>query len=501
MTRAKKKTEKFKFDLEFQWEIIRYTLKDKHGYKALTLYKPEYFDLQDQQVIAKGVSRFFKRKKRVPASSMVLNEELNSLFRTKDYAQALLEADRERIKAKVKKLYKSVVQDGDEILHKCKLFASYVEFKRSLEEVDLDNFTAYEQYSKKIQKAINLGMEVDENKGSFLVAGHQGRITDRYNTEPVIPTPWRQMNKLTNAGGYEMGSVVVIMDQPKQGKTTTLVNLAVASIKKRGNKQKIGNARHKSAKKVIYFDLENGETAITVRMDQSVLGKSKLDILSHKNDDKLKKMYRQFRRYEGEVFVKRMPRGCTTDDLQKEMDTIYTEYGIKFEVAIVDYVALMNSLNGAKEDFQRISEAYLDIKNWALKNQLDIVYTAHHVVRGAYKKRFTKFDAEDLAKCIDIERHVDAIYGIQQSKLDKEQNVIRLEIIEQRDGYNFGRILLWVNIKTQQLREFSREEEQKYNEQIDEMGELDEGSKGRTFESDAEKGTRERKQRKAKSDI
>jgi hypothetical protein len=492
-----KMTNKFKYDVSFQWEILKYTLKDKHGYKALLLYKFDYFDLVHQQVIARAIQRFFKRKKRVPASATVLNEELNSIFRTKDYAQSLLEDDRRKIKSRVRKLYKSVVKEGDEILHKCKLFASYIEFKKTLEDVDLENFQGYEGYSKKIQKAIRLGMEVDEKKGSFVVAGHRARIIERHNGKSIVPTPYRQLNRLTNAGGWEKGSIVVFMDKPKEGKTMTLVNIAVALIKRKGNTLKsegIYKGQQMSAKRVAYFDMENGETGITSRIDQTVVRRTKEELLSGGYDEKLKKLYRQFRRFGGEIFVKRMPKGSTTDDLQRELDEIYTEYGIKFEDVIVDYAALMGATSGIKDDTQRISDVYLDLKNFALQNDLDCLYTANHVVRGAYKKRLTKYDPEDMAKCIDIERHVDAIIGLQQSVLDKQSNVLRMEMLEQRDGRPSGRVLFWVDVKTQTMREFKIEEEKAYNEQLEAMGEEAEGEVISTEE-------RGKRQRKAKSDL
>lgn len=480
--------EKFKFDLDFQWAILKYTIRDKYGYKAISLYKPEYFDLVHQQVVAKAIQRFFKRKKRVPASAHILNEELNSLFRTKDYAQSLLEKDREVIKLKVKRLYKGLAKDGDEILHRCKLFASYVEFKRSLEDIDLENFSSYESYSKKIQKAINLGMEVDEKQGRFLVAGHQNRITERYNTDDIIPTPFRQINKLTNANGYTKGSIIVVIDRPKKGKTEFLVNVAASLIKQRSNFTRQG-------RNVAYIDLENGEVAIEARLDQCIMNKSKMEILSHEHDDKLKKMFRQLRRFQGEVYVRRMPWGTTADQIQKVLDDVYQEYGIKFDDLIIDYAALMGSNAGTKEDFQRISEVYLDLKNLGSVNSINAIYTAHHIKREAYKRRLTKYEPDDLAKCIDIERHVDAIFGLQQSKLEEQSKVMRLELITQRDGVPYGRALFWENVKTQRLTEFTKEEEAKYSEELEKLGHED------RVESDSERDTRERKQKKVRSDI
>lgn len=485
---------RFKFDIDFQWQILKYTIKDKHGYKALFLYKPEYFTVIDQQIIAKGLHRFFKRKHRVPATSSVMNEELNQLFKTKDYAQSLLEEDRARIKRKCKRLYKGILKEGDEILHKCRLFASYIEFKKSLEDVDLENFSQYEVYSKKFQKAINLGMEVDEKKGRFLVAGHRSRITERYNTEDIIPTPFRQINSLTNAGGYNKGSVIVVVDRPKKGKTLFLANVTAAYIKKKGNNTKVNGlykGKQRAAKKVAYFDLENGETAIEIRLDQCLINKTKMEVLSHEYDDRLKKLYRQFRRFEGEVYIRRMPSGTTANDIQKVLDDTYTEYGIRFEDVIVDYAALMAANSGAKDDFQRISDVYLDLKNLAEKNNLDTLWTANHVKREAYKRRLTVYEPDDLAKCIDIERHVDAIWGLQQSKLEEANNVWRLELIEQRDGLSFGRALFWGDLKTQRLVEFTKEEEIRYNQELEKLGDQGENRK----ETAQEKQSRVKKAR------
>lgn len=451
-----KELNKFRFDVDFQWSILKYTIKDKYGYKAILLYKHEYFELDDQQVIAHALERFFKRKKRVPASSSVLNQELNKLFKTRDYAQALLEPDRERIKKKVKSLYKSTLKDGDDILEQIKKFASYVELRNTLENIDLEDFDNYDNYSKKIQKAVNLGMEMDDKKGSFIVSSAKTRMMNRRIVDDVIPTPFNQINKLTNAGGYTKGSIIVLVDRPKKGKTLTMVNFAKAYMSRKGKRG--------SNKKVIYFDLENGEESIGSRIDQLIINKSKSEVLSGEYDQQLEKQYRKYKRLGGEIFVVRMRNGANTNDFQKVMDDVYSEYGIKFDIGVVDYMGIMGATSGAKDDLARISDAYLDVKNWAVDNNLDHVITGHHVTREAYSWRGAIYETKFLAKCIDIERHVDALYGIQQNEEEEAAGIFRLEVMEQRDGYTSGRALFHVNLKTQKLREFTKEEIEKYKE-------------------------------------
>jgi KaiC/GvpD/RAD55 family RecA-like ATPase len=447
--------DKFDFDIDFQWQIIKYTLKDKSGYKLLRLYKHSYFEIDDQQIVAHAIERYFRRKQSIPKSASILNQEINQLFRTKNYAKSFLQPDRDRVKRKTKKLYKSVLKDADEIYEQCKLFASYIELKKTLEEVDLKDFSKYSGYSKKIQKAVNIGMELDDKRGSFIVSGAKTRILERHQQEETIPTPYRQINKLTNANGYTKGSIIVLVDKPKMGKTLSMVNFARDYMSRKG--------KYKSNKKVIYFDLENGETSINIRIDQGVLNKSKKDIISGKYDSLLIKQYRKYKRLGGEIYVIRMQNGSTVNDFQKELDDLYNEFGLKFEVAIIDYIGIMGTTTGKKDDNERISDAYLDVKNWAKQNDLDAVITGHHVKREGYKRRYTKYRTEDLAKCIDIERHVDTLYGIQQNPEEFSNNIIRLETMAQRDGLN-GKALFHVNQSYQKIKEFTKEEIEAYDE-------------------------------------
>lgn len=453
----KKKTEKFLFDVDFQWDILRYTLNDKNGYKALLLYKHEYFDLEDQKVIARAIQRFFKRTQRIPKLASVLNEELNSLFKTKDYAQAFLQKDRIAIKKRVRLLFKNGLKEPDEIFSKITTFASYVEFKKVLTEVNLTDYNQYQTYLKKIQNAINMGVRVNEKQGMFLVGSINTRlITRKNNDELIISTNIRQMDRLTNAGGYSKGSVIVFMDRPKKGKTLLLVNIARWFISKRSEKAGSKN------KKVIYFDLENGEANISARLDQAVVRSNKLDVLNGKFDPRLKKIYRKFKRLGGEIYTKRMPAYSTTTDFQRVMDELYTEYGMKFEVGIIDYMGLMGSVSARKEDVDRIGDAYLDVKNWAEHNNLDMVFTGHHVKREGYQRRPFRYRPDDLAKCIDIERHIDALYGIQQNEQEEAEGILRLEMIVQRDGLPSGRCLFNMKLDQQRLTELTHDELEGY---------------------------------------
>src|SRR5690606_28790975 len=103
----------------------------------------------------------------------------------------------------VKPLYREKYHDGDSIYEYCKRFRSQVKLRKVLENIDIHNIDNYNNYSKQISKAIQDEDEKDEIQSSFLLRDVKRRQRDRQANTDIFPTPFRQVNELTNAGGYE----------------------------------------------------------------------------------------------------------------------------------------------------------------------------------------------------------------------------------------------------------------------------------------------------------
>ncbi len=442
---------KFIFDVEYQWEIIRYIALDKNGYKALNLVQDNYFALIEQQCIVNSFQRFFKKKGRIPKNVLNFKQEVKAVFRTKKYAVGLKDSDREKILKKINTLFKGTIKDGDDIFENCKKFASFIQVKSLVEGFDITNFDVYNTQVNKLQKAINTGVELQESNGEFIVGGVKNRQIRRSMDTGVHPTPFRQLNSLTNAGGFTSGALITVVDKGKGGKTAFLVN--------------VGRGYLRLRKKIIIFDFENGQDNYAARFDQSLVKAQKMDILSGKEDGRLSKIYRKYARLGGEIVIKRMPAGTSCNQLDVYLDDMYREFGIRFDVAVFDYIGLMGSNNGAQDDFNRISEAYVDTKNLGQKWEFECMWTGHHITRDAMARRPTCYVPNDTAKCIDIHRHVDAMFGINMNQSEEEGGVARLEIIDQRDGQGDGRCYFWMDIATQRFDEFTKEQITEFNEQ------------------------------------
>ena len=362
---------KFDFSPEFQFEILRFTALDKNGLKIISFYDETYFTLLEHALIAHTFKRYYKKHKRVPSKPLML-EEITKTFNSREYVNNLTDGDHKAVIKLVKtKLYKKPLQDGNEIIGKAEKFAQFVDLKAEVEKVDLLDFEQYENFSKKVQKAISPRLRKMEDKGSFLIQDVRQRQIQRKDTSPIVPTPFKQINRLTNAGGYSRGSILVILDLAKRFKTGALVNIAKEYLK-------LFN--------VLVIDLDNGEDEFMIRVEQSIVGKSKLDILSGEYDKDIQKTFRRRKRLGKELIIKSMPALVTTArDVGNYMDYLYTEYGFRADILVIDYIGKMGCISGKDSLHERVGEAYIDVANLAIERNIIHVWTGAHVNKEGEK--------------------------------------------------------------------------------------------------------------------
>ena len=453
MAKTKKGKFKFQFGIDFQEKIIQYILTDQQGYKILSLIDDTYFTLLSHAAIVYAVKKYFKKSKRVPEEAF-LREYLRELkYRNVNQLSELSEDDTNKIEELLTTLYKLPVSDPETIKMKVINFAKYVRFKANVEEMNIEDYESYEAQIRKLNEITNIGRDLLEDHGTFLIEGFPERAHRRHLDYDSTPTPFWQLNRLLNAGGTEKGNLITIIAEEKRFKTGLLVN--------------VGRGYLKMKKRGVYFDLENGEKGITIRNEQSFSGHTRQEILSEEYDNKIAKLFRKYKRLGAELNIKRFPAlTTTTQDFQNHLDTLWKDHAFKPDFVIVDYGLLMASLSGKKEDFGRISDAFLDLKNFAHYNNLCSLWTVAHVTREATTRRSTKYIPKDIAKCIDIPRHIDILLGLQESDEETQSGVMRVEVIEQRDGLREGKCLFWVDIEKQSMKEFSKAEVSEYMAQL-----------------------------------
>ena len=444
---------KFKFTTEYQWDLLRYSVQDKNGENAVKKYEDDYFTLIEHQVIANSIINFYKKHKRIPGET-ILRENILTLLTSKQYINLVTKDEQKAIVGLIKPLYNTPVKDGDIIYETCKDFRKYILMRNLVNNLDINDYNRYDQFSKQISVALSDEDKLEGYEKAFLLENIKERQFRRQDNKTIFPTPFKQVNLLTNAGGYEKGSILVILDKQKRGKTTMLANAARGYLKMK--------------KKVLIIDLENGGDNIFSRLEQSIMNIDKKTLLSGEMDGEIQKRFRKYKRLGGEIAVLRLPALITScNDIQGHIDNLYRDFGFQPDVLIVDYAAKMASNSRRDDERIRISDVYLELGNLALKNDIEHIWTANHVTREAAKLRMkTKYVGEDIANCVDIVRHAQAIFGLNRSEPEEEAGFFRMEIVEQRDGQPDGRAVFSMNMATQRATELSSTERVTYDEEF-----------------------------------
>ena len=431
---------KFSYDVRFQESIIKFILNHPDGRKAIPLVKGEYFTNIDHHLIFDSIQRFWNTHNRIISLDFMV-EHIRSAFETREFEGAFTFDEQKTLINGLEKYFDGqVVRHGDLLLQEIANFASFIEMQEVISSTDLSDYGNYETFSTRVRKAIKIAQAYEEDKdGQFLIKDLKKRQVARQVQDSVFATPFYQVNRWTNAGGYSNGSMIVLIDKAKNLKTFNLVQVTRGYLRIK--------------KKVLFIDLENGMMEIFNRLEQSIGKVDKKALLAGKEDKTIGKVMRRYKRLGGEAYIRRMPNQSTARDIQLVIDELYQEYGFKPNQLVVDYVGIMGSESRHQDDFKRISDAVLELSNLAFDNGIEHVWTAMHVVRDAWKRSGSKYRDSDIAKSIDIFRHAQAVFGIQRDEEEMAANLLRWEVISQRDGK--PEATAWFNINPE--IQFSRE--------------------------------------------
>lgn len=470
-------SDKFTFTMEFQLEVLRFLIQSKESLLILPKLKVGYFALIEHALIFETLLKFTRKYKKIPSKPLMI-ESFTKLLEGKEYVSLVTKDDIPNIKKIIDNLYNIPLQDEDIIRDNIYKFIAYIEMKNLNESMDLSNFDLYEEYQNKVANIIRKSQPRKEEEPLFMVEGTTRRQLFRRTDPDIVPTPYWQLNKLSNGNGYSRGSIFVLLDRPKAKKTFALINIARGYLTMKKN--------------VLYIDTENGKNQIMERMVQSTLSKTKLEILSGEYDKLEQKHMRKYKRLGVEFIVERVPAlVADANTIRGIINKIEAENNIKINILMIDYAAKLASISRDKEDTERIGNVYVDLDNLATEANIDHIWTAQHVKREAANHKETRYEDNDIASAISIVRNAQCILGLNSTQEEEDNGIQRLEVVVQRDGKPTGRVLFNVDVDKQRWKEFSRDARRAYDESqgkvVDDMIKNGTKIKGKNPNADPEK--------------
>lgn len=406
----------------------------------------------EHSIVVEALVKFVKKYQRIP-SEVLMVEQVKTLLEGRDYVDLVTKDDTPNIHKLISELYNKPLKDVDIVLENIHKFIAYIELKALNESMDFSDYNSYETYQAKLTKILQSSKPQKKDEPLLMVSGTAMRQLMRKVDPDVVPTPFWQLNRLGNGDGYPKNSLFVLIDRPKRRKTFALINIARGYLAMKKN--------------VLYIDTENGKNQLMDRMIQSTLNKTKREMLTGDYDKMEQRHMRKYKRLGVEFIVERVP--ATIADCNTIMNLVRkleTEKGIKVHVIMIDYAAKLASIARDRDDVERINNVYIDIDNMGDELGLDAVWTAQHVTREGAKHQETKYEDNDIASAISIIRNAKCVMGLNSTQDEEEHNIMRMEVVVQRDGVPSGRVMFNMDPERQRMKEFSKEARAKYDESI-----------------------------------
>jgi hypothetical protein len=119
---------------------------------------------------------------------------------------------------------------------------------------------------------------------------------------------------------------------------------------------------------------------------------------------------------------------ATLDDIERDLDILERIDGFNFEVVGIDYADILADGAG-KNERERLDSIWKKLKRLAASRDV-LVITASQTNRSAITK--TSISQIDTAEDIRKIAHVDAMIGLNQTPTEKENGIMRLNVIAHR---------------------------------------------------------------------
>ena len=226
----------------------------------------------------------------------------------------------------------------------------------------------YGEVEKMVREAILVGLRSDIGTNYF--ADPRERLMKIKGSNGQMSTGWASIDSKLY-GGINRKEITIFCAGSGGGKSVTMQNAAV-------NLARAGLS-------VVYVSLELSEEMISMRLDSMVSGVGTKEIFNRLDEVEIRVL--QFGKKSGNLHVKQMPQGSTTNDLRTYLKNYEIETGRKCDLLVVDYLDLMFPNN------KKIDVSNLYIKDKFVTEEL----------RGlAVERNMFLITASQLGRCLDL---------------------------------------------------------------------------------------------------
>lgn len=285
---------------------------------------------------------------------------------------------------------------------------------------DLLDEGRYGEVESTIKSAVQIALVKD--LGTDYYANPKERLEAIKVGKGQCSTGWKTVDEKLY-GGLNKGEITIFAGQSGAGKSLFLQNLAV-------NWSMAGM-------NVIYLSLELSEKLCAMRIDAMHTGYETRDVMRNIDDVHMKLRATQ-QKTKGNMQIKQLPNGCTSNDIRAYIKEYEINKGVKVDAILVDYLDLMFPASrkvSAENMFVKDKYVTEELRNLAV--ELDIVcVSASQLNRGSYEE--IEFDPSHIAGGISKVNTADNVIGIFTSAAMKEGGRYQIQFMKTRSSSGVG---------------------------------------------------------------
>jgi replicative DNA helicase len=325
-------------------------------------------------------------------------------------------------------------QNTEKFLKEKAVYSTLLEVADQASEEDVDTSSIL----NKFEKACNITLSTDIGLDYFNEIDRH--ISDLTTIDDTISCGWPWLDKKMDGGFLENGrAIYVFAGETNIGKSIFLGNIA-KNIADQG-------------KTVLLISLEMSELVYAKRVTTNL---TQIPIRQlHARTDDIEDVVSQYKKENSKsrVIVKEFPPSTITCKHLKGYIKKLVDRGVNPDAIVVDYVNLLRSDIGTNS-YERIKYATEELRALSYVFECPVI-TATQLNRAGYNEVNPGLDT--VGESYGLAATADAIFSIWREEEDIDLGVIKLGVMKNRFGENYGSVVMEINYDTLTLTEASEQ--------------------------------------------
>lgn len=416
-----------RLDHDFYETVIIYNMLTDEPYLASIIdhVDQKFFDDKNISSIVGIITEYYKKRSAAPTlteiKSYLTTDELKSNFKS-----VVSKFDDFNNNFNKDELY----QNTEKFLKEKAVFNTLLQVADQANQDDVDTGDILNRF----EKACSITLETDI--GLDYINEIDRHIDDLTTVDDTISCGWPWLDRKMDGGFLENGrAIYVFAGETNIGKSIFLGNIA-KNIADQG-------------KTVLLISLEMSELVYAKRITTNLTQIPIRDL--HSRTDDIRDAVKQYKssKSKSRIIVKEFPPSTISCKHLKGYIKKLVDKGIKPDAIVVDYVNLLKSDQGTNS-YERIKYTTEELRALSYVFECPVI-TATQLNRAGYSEVNPGLDT--VGESYGLAATADAIFSIWREEEDIELGVLKLGVMKNRFGENFGSVVMEINYDTLSLCE------------------------------------------------